>query len=69
MSYRVVVDFADRTDSYYVYHAGDLFPRIGKQVNKERISELSGKNNAINKPIIEEVVEEKKKTAKVKTKE
>jgi len=69
MSYRVVVDFADRTDSYHVYHAGDLFPRIGKQVDKKRIGELSGKNNAINKPIIEEVVDEKKKIAKVKTKE
>lgn len=54
MSCRVVKEFADSQDRYYVYQAGDLFPRDGKQVDEKRIRELKEKS------FIEEVTDERK---------
>lgn len=67
--YRAVRKFADSQDKYYVYQAGDTFPRDGKLVDDGRISELK------EKAFIEEVVVERKtetkpkKLAKSKSKE
>ena len=61
MSWIVVKEFADKTDSYYVYKAGETFPRHGKHVSAERISELSSGENAIKTPFIKE---EKKQEGK-----
>lgn len=69
MSCRVVKEFADSQDRYYVYQAGDTFPRDGKLVDESRIGELK------EKAFIEEVVVERKtetkpkKSAKSKSKE
>ena len=78
MSWVVVKQFADAKDNHHVYHAGDSFPRIGKQVDEKRLIELSTDANALKTPLIA-VVEEKvevkveetkpKKTAKAKSKE
>lgn len=67
--YRASREFADSQDRYYVYQAGDLFPRDGKLVDEKRIEGL------IEKKFIEEVVNERKiedkpkKSAKAKSKE
>ena len=57
MSYRAVKDFADARDSYYVYKAGDSFPRKGVAVSPKRIEELVGTSNRLGVPLIEEVRE------------
>jgi len=67
--YRASREFADSQDRYYVYQAGDSFPRDGKLVDERRIKEL------VEKKFIEEVVDERKienkpkKSAKAKSKE
>ena len=60
--YRAVTYFVDRFDNNHAYKPGDIFPRDGIEVDKDRIKKLlSGDNNA-NLVCIEEVntyIEEK----------
>lgn len=57
MRYRVIHDFTDLRDGRHIYRVGDAYPRKGK-VTKKRIEELSGTDNRIGVPLIEEVEEE-----------
>lgn len=54
--YRVVKDFKDLQDDGHIYKAGDKFPRSGR-AKKERIEELSTKDNLRKEIFIEEVDE------------
>lgn len=58
MRYKVLDTFADLTDKRYKYKTGDIFPRQGLEVSEDRIKELSGDNNKLKKPLIEEIPEE-----------
>ena len=62
--YRVVKDFSDlqdvEGDKAYVYRENDKFPRKGR-AKKERIEELSTKNNKRGEVLIEEVTEDDSK--------
>ena len=51
-NYTVLADFRDREDGYFLYREGDSYPRDGYTPSKERIDELSGKENAIGEPLI-----------------
>lgn len=63
--FKVVYQFADLEDDGYIYQIGDDYPRKGVEPLKERILELSSKNNKIGKPLIEEIKDRpKKKSAK-----
>lgn len=50
--YTVLSDFRDREDGYFLYGKGDSYPRDGYTPSKERIDELSGKENAIGEALI-----------------
>lgn len=52
--YEVVKSFRDVQDENHIYRAGDKFPRTGK-AKKERIEELSTKNNSAKQVFIKEV--------------
>lgn len=56
--WRVLVDFADSKDGMHVYHAGDNYPHKGT-ADKQRLIELSGRNNKRGTPLIEEYSEPK----------
>ncbi|PTK69785.1 Rho termination factor N-terminal domain-containing protein [Staphylococcus haemolyticus] len=58
MTYKVIKYFTDLQDNSHAYHVGDLFPRAGLDVSKERLTELSTDNNRQNKPLIERVQEQ-----------
>ncbi|KAA2274677.1 MULTISPECIES: Rho termination factor N-terminal domain-containing protein [unclassified Staphylococcus] len=58
MTYKVIEYFTDLQDNSHAYHVGDPFPRTGLDVSKERLAELSTKNNRQNKPLIERVQEQ-----------
>lgn len=60
MSYIVIEEFADKMDEFRAYLPGAEFPRKGLDVSEARIKELSTDANALHKPLIREVVEEKK---------
>lgn len=66
--FRVIKDFADAKDGYYIYRAGDVFPRSGKKESVDRIRELMTSANATNSPLIveEEQVERPRRTAKAR---
>lgn len=54
-SYTVIHDFKDLQDKGYVYLKGDKYPRkANKDVTKERVNELLGKNNKLGKQLIKE---------------
>lgn len=55
--YKVVEFFTDLQDNDHPYNVGDVFPRIGMDVSKERIAELSGTSNRRGIVLIEEVIE------------
>ena len=55
--YRVIVEFYDLTDGDRKYRVGDNFPRPGFSVSEERLTELSGDNNRLGRPLIEKVGE------------
>lgn len=55
--YEVVKSFKDLEDDNHIYQKGDKYPRKGK-VKKERVEELSSKDNKIGEPLIAEVGEE-----------
>lgn len=55
MSYKVIHYFTDLQDFNHPYKVGDVFPRLGMNVTKERLKELSSENNKQGKPLIEKV--------------
>lgn len=65
--YRVIEYFTDLQDNDYPYNAGDIFPREGKTVSKERFAELSGAANKRGIPLIEEVRDAEETTETVET--
>lgn len=50
--YVVVKFFTDLQDNKHPYRAGDIFPRAGLDVSKERLEELSGNKNRQKTPLI-----------------
>ncbi|WP_432740831.1 Rho termination factor N-terminal domain-containing protein [Staphylococcus equorum] len=58
MTYKVIKYFTDLQDNDHEYNVGDLFPRDGKEVSEERLTELSTKNNRQSKALIERVQEQ-----------
>ena len=57
--YKVISSFKDLEDNRHLYSAGDIYPREGVTVSKERINELKTDNNKVGKPLIK--AERKKK--------
>lgn len=55
--YTVIKAFTDLQDDNHVYNVGDTFPHKGK-ATKKRLDELSGDNNKVGRPLIEEVKED-----------
>ena len=53
--YIAVYEFADMHDGGFVYHPGDVFPRMGVEVSEERINALKSSTNRIGLPLIKEV--------------
>lgn len=53
--YKVIRYFTDLQDNRYPYNEGDIFPRDGLTVSKERYKELSGSNNRQKTPLIKKV--------------
>lgn len=64
MRYIVIEEFADKTDEFRAYLPGAEFPRKGLDVSEARIKELSTDANALHRPLIKEVPEEKKEEPK-----
>ncbi len=58
MTYKVINYFTDLQDDNHEYNVGDIFPRSGKQVSEERLTELSNTSNRQGKPLIERVDEQ-----------
>lgn len=52
--YKVIRFFTDLQDDDYLYREGDVFPRDGMEVTKERLEELSGYENKQKTPLIKE---------------
>jgi hypothetical protein len=51
--YKVIKSFSDLQDNGFVYKAGDIFPRLGKEVTENRLKELSSKENKRGEKLIE----------------
>lgn len=51
--YKVIKSFSDLQDNGFVYKAGDIFPRLGKEVTENRLKELSSKKNKRGEKLIE----------------
>lgn len=62
--YKAIDNFVDLQDNNYRYHTGDVFPRKGIDVSKERIEELASDKNRRHKPVIVEVKEPKPEVVK-----
>lgn len=62
--YKAIRSFRDLQDKGYCYRVGDVFPREGKTVTKERLAELASTNNKARQALIEK--EPAKKPAKKK---
>lgn len=60
--YKVIRHFTDLQDNGYPYLEGDVYPRDGLSVTKERIAELSGKNNKQKRPLIQKEKEKNRYT-------
>ncbi len=70
--FNVVYQFADLEDGNHIYYVGDKYPRDGYEPTKDRISELSGENNKIGRPLIKQAkkpVATKKKSVSQKADE
>ena len=67
--YRVIKSFTDLQDNNYAYYVGDTFPHNGVEVGAERIAELASDKNRRGIPLIEEIVENPKRTRKKKSEE
>ena len=50
--YRVIEFFLDLQDDSHSYEPGDIFPREGVIVKKERYEELASDKNKLGKPLI-----------------
>lgn len=61
--YRVIKAFTD-LQKYHRYSVGEKYPYNNKDVNAERIAELSSNQNKMGVPLIEKVEEPKKKKTK-----
>ncbi len=61
--YKVTKHFIDLHDNDHSYNEGDIFPREGVDVSKERIEELAGNNNKQHTALIELVEEDPDNTA------
>lgn len=55
--YKAIHFFTDLQDFNHPYNVGDIFPRDGLKVSKERLIELSGSNNKQGKPLIKNETE------------
>lgn len=66
MMYKVIKYFEDLKDNRHPYKAGDIFPRKGLDVSRERIAELASDKNRRGEPFIVEAVTPKKRKAKEK---
>ena len=64
--YKVIKSFTDLQDNNYAYYVGDTFPHNGVEVGAERIAELASDKNRLGVPLIEEIVENPKRTRKKK---
>ena len=69
MAYKVIEYFEDLQDNGRPYNVGDVFPVDGNTVTAERLSELASTQNRRRIPLIEEVVENPKRTRKKKDEE
>lgn len=58
VTYKVIKYFTDLQDDDYEYHEGDVYPRDGKKVSEERLTELSTNTNRQGTPLIERVQEQ-----------
>lgn len=58
--YRVVRDFYDLQDNGHAYLSGDIFPRKGLEVSRERLDYLAGSGNRLGEPVIAEQKSKKK---------
>lgn len=56
--YEVIRFFTDLQDNEYPYNPGDIFPREGMEVTKERIAELSGSENKQCTPLIKKITDD-----------
>lgn len=52
--YRVVKEFYDLTDDFFAYLPGDVFPRKGLEVSRERLEYLASRENRLGEPVIAE---------------
>lgn len=66
--YRVIEYFTDLHDDDHEYREGDVFPREGIKVSKERLEELASDKNLRGIPLIELVEPEKAGKGKSKNK-
>ena len=69
MAYKVIEYFEDLQDNGRPYNVGDVFPVDGNTVTAERLAELASTQNRRRIPLIEEVVENPKRTRKKKSEE
>ena len=60
--YRVIEYFTDLQDGGHEYNAGDVFPREGLTVSRDRLAELSGCENKQKRPLIAEEKPGRKKS-------
>ena len=65
LMYKVIKSFIDLKAGQF-YSVGDTFPHNGVDVDAERIVELASDKNRIGVPLIEEVMENPKRTRKKK---
>lgn len=61
--YKAIKFFQDLQDNNFPYEAGDIYPREGLEVSKERLAELASDKN-LRKEVLIKKVEEKKAEAK-----
>lgn len=59
--YKVIRSFRDLTDRGYLYNVGDVFPRDGVKVTKERLAELASTKNKAKRILIEKEPAKRKK--------
>ena len=57
--YKAIQSFVDLQDNNYSYKPGDIFPRLGLSVSRERLMELLTANNRRHTPMIVLVEEPK----------
>lgn len=53
--YKVIYPFYDLRHENHIYAVGDVYPVKGCRPTKARYAELSGSNNKIGRPLIEEI--------------